>query len=167
MTSGGDGNPRQQSAYPVVPACTPPEQGPYKAGEHFVTAWQVSIAKLADLDTQAQTARGRETFLWMLFITVFLLTLAAGTAGVALVFLASLKVGIASGAAAVLPGCTSALLRQECSTRTKIRQEIEARRDEEFRLRQAAAAIAALPAGPQKERLQADYARKMLSRIPK
>ncbi len=102
-----------------------------------------------------------------MFVLVFLLTLAAGGTGVVLVFLVGLKVGVASGAAAVLPGCTSALLKRECTTRGKILKEIEAKRDEEFRLRQAAVAIAGLPAGPRKENLQVDYARKVLSRVPK
>ena len=162
----GEVRPLQQASWPAT-SPQPLNQDASGAGEYFATAWQVSCAKLADLDTQARTARGRETLLWVLFVLVFLLTLAAGSTGVVLIFLASLKVGIASGAAAVLPGCTSALLRRECTTRSKIRQDIEAKRDEEFRLRQAAAAIAELPAGPQKERLQADYARKMLSRVPR
>jgi hypothetical protein len=137
------------------------------ADEDFATARQISRGKLSDLDAQIRTARGRETLLWVLFVLVFILTLAAGSTGVVLIFLTSLKIGIASGAAAVLPGCTSALLKRECSARRKIRQDIEVKRDEEFRLRQAAAAIAELPAGPQKEKLQMDYVRKMISRIPK
>jgi len=134
---------------------------------HAAPGGQVSCERLADLDAQARTARGRETLLWVLFVLVFLLTLAAGGTGVALIFLASLKVGIASGAAAVLPGCTSALLKRECTIRSKICQDIEEKRDGEFRLRQAASAIADLPDGPHKERLRIDYARTMLSRVPK
>jgi hypothetical protein len=166
MTSGRERGP-QQPSWPAASPCQSPDQGVSTVGAYFATAWQVSCAKLADLDAQARTARGRETLLWVLFVLVFMLTVAAGTTGVVLIFLASLKVGVASGAAAVLPGCTSALLKRECTTRSRIRQDIEAKRDEEFRLRQATAAIAELPAGSQKEKLQADYARKMLSRIPK
>jgi len=157
----------QQAPWPAAPPLQSPPQEVSGADEYFATARQISYTRVADLDAQLQTARGRETFLWVLFVLVFMLTLAAGSTGVVLVFLASLKVGIASGAAAVLPGCTSALLKRECTTRSKIRQDIEEKRDEEFRLRQAAAAIAELPAGPRKEKLQVDYARKMLSRVPK
>jgi hypothetical protein len=166
VTSGRGSNP-QQPSWPPASSGQPLSHEVSAVSESFATTWQVSCAKLADLDAQARTARGRETLLWALFVLVFMLTLAVGGTGVVLIFLASLKVGIASGAGAVLPGCTSALLKRECTTRAKIRQDIEAKRDEEFRLRQAKAAIAELPAGPRRERLQADYARKMLSRIPK
>jgi hypothetical protein len=40
-------------------------------------------------------------------------------------------------------------------------------RDGEFRLRHAAAAIADLPDGPHKDKLRVDYARTMLSRVPR
>lgn len=166
MTSSMEREP-QQPSWPVALPCQAHDQGVSTVGAYHATAWQVSSAKLADLDAQARTARGRETLLWVLFVLVFMLTVAAGTTGVVLIFLASLKVGVASGAAAVLPGCTSALLKRECTTRSEIRQDIETKRDEEFRLRQAAAAIAEMPAGSRKEELQADYAQKMLSRIPK
>jgi flagellar basal body-associated protein FliL len=156
MPDSAESPPQSSSPRPVSGADTGLATGP-----------EISRRKLADLDAQLRTARGREALLWVLFVVVFVLTLAAASAGVALVFVASLKVGIASGAAAVLPGCTSAMLKRECSARSKIRQDIEAKRDEEFRLRQAAAAIAELPEGPQKKNLQTDYARKMLSRIPK
>jgi hypothetical protein len=140
---------------------------PAGTDDYVATARQISDAKLADLNAQVRTAQRREAILWVLFVLAFTLTLAAGSVGVALIFLATLKVGIASGAAGLLPGCTSAWLKRECATRSKNRQTIEAKRDEEIRLRQAAAAIAELPSGPEKEKLQRDYARKMLSRIPK
>ena len=60
----------------------------------------------------------------------------------------------------MLPGCTSALLRRVCTTRSKIRQDIEAKRDEEFRLRQAAAAIAEYGGG----RKRKDFRRTMRGR---
>jgi hypothetical protein len=157
----------QQASWSAPAPRPSPDQDGCGVGEYFVSAWQVSCARLADLDAQARTAGGREALLWVLFVLVFMLTLAAGSTGVVLIFLASLKVGIASGAAALLPGCTSALLKRECTTRSKIRQDIEAKRDEEFRLRQAAATIAELSAGPKKEKLQLDYAWKILSRVPK
>lgn len=148
---------RRQTPPPVV----------HGTDEYVAAVWQTSGNHLADLNAQARTARNRETVLWSLFVLIFILTLAAGGAGVVLIFLASLKVAIASGAAGVIPGCTSALLKRECTTQSKNRQAIEAKRDEHLRLYQGAAAIAELPPGPQKEKLQVDYARKMLSRVPK
>jgi hypothetical protein len=75
------------------------------------------------------------------FVLVFLLTLAAGRTGV--------------------------VLKRECTIRSKIRQDIEEKRDGEFRLRHAAAAIADLPDGAQKDKLRVNYARTMLSRVPR
>lgn len=43
----------------------------------------------------------------------------------------------------------------------------EDKRDGEFRLRHAAAAIADLPEGPDKDELRVDYARTVLSRVPR
>jgi hypothetical protein len=105
----------------------------------------------AELDEQIRTARRRETLLWALSVLAFALTLATGSIGIVLVFLASLKLGIASGAAGLFPGCTGTWLKWECATRSRNRRAIERRRDEEFRLRQAAATIADFPPGREKE----------------
>jgi hypothetical protein len=150
---------------------TRPRQSPPRVvsgtDEYVAAVQQISHERLADLAAQVQTARQRETILWWLFVLAFTLTLAAGGAGVALILLGSLKVAIASGAAGLLPGCSSAWLRRECTVRSKDRQAIEEKMEGEFRLQQAAAVITELPQGTQKEKFQVDYARKILSRIPK
>jgi hypothetical protein len=135
--------------------------------EYITAVRQKSYAKLTNLNAQVRVAQRRETILWWFFVLAFILTLVAGGAGVALILLGSLKVAIASGAAGVIPGCTSAWLKREGTTLSRNRQAIEAKRDEELRLRQAVAAIADLPSSPEKDKLQVDYARKLLSRIPK
>jgi hypothetical protein len=135
--------------------------------EYVAVALQPSDSYLASLNAQARMAWRRESVLWQLFLLVFILTLAAGSAGVVLIFLASLKVAIASGAAGVIPGCTSAMLKRAHRTQIKNIDSIEAKRDAQLRLRQSAEVISALPPSPKKEELQVDYARKMLSRIPK
>jgi hypothetical protein len=122
---------------------------------------------LRDLEVKADTAWQRERVLWQLFVLVFMLTLAAGSGGVALIFLASLKVAIASGAAGLIPGATSALLKREYAAQSKNRQAIEAKLDEQNRLRQADAAISKLDPGPEKKKLEVQQAQKLLSRIPK
>ena len=122
---------------------------------------------LTDLEVKADTAWKRERVLWQLFVLVFILTLAAGSGGVVLIFLASLKVAIASGAAGVIPGATSALLKREHAAQSKNRQAIEAKLDEQNRLRQADAAISKLAPGPGKKKLEIQQAQKLLSRIPK
>lgn len=156
----------QKTAMPAVLRRTPAPIV-HGTGEYVAAAGQASDSYLAELNAQASAAWRREQVLWQLFVLIFVLTLVAGSAGVALIFLASLKVAIASGAAGVLPGCTSALLKREHTTQGKTRQAIEAKRDKQLRLRQSAAAIAALPASPDKDKLQVDYARKLLARIPK
>jgi hypothetical protein len=166
MTAEGDRTLRDVSL-PAERSLQSPPAIVSRTDEYVETVRHLSDANLAYLDAQVRTAQTRETILWALFIVVFALTVAAGSAGIALIFLASLKVGIASGAAGLLPGCTGAWLRRECTIRSKNRQAIETRRDEELRLRQAVAAIAELPNGAEKKRIQMDYARKMLSRIPK
>jgi hypothetical protein len=161
------GGPLQKALYPARPYL--PDAPPIvDTNDQYIDAVrEASNHYYDDLDKQIRTALDREGVLWVLFIIVFILTLTAGTAGVILIFLASLKVAIASGAAGLIPGCTSALLKRECTTQIKRRQAIEAKRDEQLRLRQATAAIAELPPSPQKDKLQIDHVRKIVSRIPK
>jgi hypothetical protein len=147
---------RRRAAAPVV----------HGTGAYVIAAEQASDGYLDELVAQVGTVRRRERILWQLFVLAFILTLAAGSAGVVLIFLAGLKVAIASGAAGVIPGCASPLLKRECTSQAKSRQAIEAKGEEQIRLRQSAAAIFALPAGPDKDKLQVDYARKLLTRIP-
>lgn len=166
MTVGGDGTLQKASSPVDRPRQSPPEV--VSRTDEYITAVQrASDAKFANLGVQIRAARRREAILWWFFVLAFTLTLAAGSVGVALIFLGSLKVAIASGAAGLIPGCTSAWLKREGTTQSKNRQAIEEKWDEELRLRQAAVAIADLPSSSEKKKLQIDYARKMLSRIPK
>jgi hypothetical protein len=166
MITGGDSRMQEESVSAAL-ALNPPPPIVSGAAEYVTRAEEISADNLAYLYDRIQTVQRQESVLWMLFVLVFVLTLATGCTGVVLILLASLKVGIASGAAGLLPGCLGAWLRRECTVRGKNRQAIEAKRDEELRLRQAFAAIDDLPPGPQKEELRVERARRMLSRISK
>lgn len=136
------------------------------AAANLPEARRISNERLADLAARGQTARQRETVLWWLFILAFTLTLAVGGASVVLILLGSLKVAMASGAAGLLPGCSSAWLRREGTARGRDRQDIDKERDGELRIQQAVAVVFEFPPGTQKDKIQEDYAKKMLSRIP-
>lgn len=166
MTADGD-RILQEASSSVERLGQSPPKVVSRTDEYITAVQRISDAKLADLDEQIKAARRREAVLWCFFALAFVLTLAAGGVGVALILLGSLKVAIASGAAGLIPGCTSAWLKREGTTLSKNRQGIEAKLDEELRLHRAASAIADLPSSSEKKRLQIDYARKMLSRIPK
>ena len=193
MTSGGANSPRsRRKRHPIVISSGTiaasgaaaelvvagvdgqdalPDRTPFeviKGTDEYVAALRhESDRYLADLEVKADTAWKRERVLWQLFVLVFILTLAAGSGGVVLIFLASLKVAIASGATGVITGPASALLKREYAAQSKNRQTIEAKLDEQNRLRQAHAAISKLPPGPEKKKLEVQQAQKLLSRIPK
>jgi hypothetical protein len=147
---------RRQSASSFVSGTT----------EYVAAVQELSDNHVADLSAQVEVARNRERTLWILFIVLFVLTMAIGCSGVIFIFLASLKLAVASGAAGLLPGCASALLKAGQSTATKNRKAAEAQWGEQLKLRQGAAAVDALPPGPDKDALRVEYARKMLARIP-
>lgn len=136
-----------------------------KASDYALESRQVAVGRLKDLNTDARSARNRETVFWVLFVSVLGLTMVTGATGVALIFLAGLKLGIASGAASLLSGATSPLLWRGHRVQNQRRLAIEADRDKQLQRVRAAEAIEKLPDGPEKETLLLEVARKEIALI--
>jgi hypothetical protein len=167
VTSGGAGTGALQEApLPAVRTQQVPQPFVSSTAQYVASGREISDYYLRDLSGQVGEARSRENGLWMLFVLLFFLTLAVGGAGVVFIFLGGLKVAVASGAVGLISGSCSAMLKQEHTTQTRNREAVEAKRDEQVKLRQGEAAVDALPAGPDRERLRVEYTRKLLARIP-
>jgi hypothetical protein len=133
--------------------------------DYALEARQVAVGRLKDLNADARSARNRETVLWVLFVSLFGLTILTGATGAALIFLAGLKLSIASGAASLLPTIASALLWRGHRSQNQRRLATEADRDKQLQRARAAEAIARLPDGPHKETLLLEVARKEIALI--
>jgi hypothetical protein len=151
----------------------PQAQLPAVRQNHYLTntsdyafeARQVAVGRLKDLNVDARSARNRETVLWVLFVSVLGLTVITGATGAALIFLAGLKLSIASGAASLLPTAASALLWRGHRSQNQRRMAIEADRDKQLQRVRAAEAIERLPDGPQKEALRLELVRKEIALV--